>query len=166
MRIKKCENFEFSPFFNLVLVIKNPHSFWKNLNHCVLNRHPKFYGDTAKIQDTISNLLPGISHKKTTLLCMTRLRVIFSNSTSRYIRDRGIEIVDWPGNSPDMNPIENIWNVMKKQIGKLPNNKTKLWNSICSVWYGIPRQTIMELYDSMPERIQAVCKEKGGPTKY
>ena len=40
---------------------------------------------------------------------------------------------DWPSNSADLNPIEEVWNIMKKKFGKLPHNKKKkLWNNI---WY-------------------------------
>ena len=30
---------------------------------------------------------------------------------------------DWPGNSAELTPIEEVWNIMKKKPGKLPNNK-------------------------------------------
>ena len=45
---------------------------------------------------------------------------------------------------------------MKKESGKLPNNKKKLWNNICNFWYGIPRETVMKLSDKMPTRVEAV----------
>ena len=42
---------------------------------------------------------------------------------------------DWPGNSADLIPIEEVWNIMKKTSVKLPNNKKKkLWKNIM-VWY-------------------------------
>ena len=49
---------------------------------------------------------------------------------------------------------------------KMPNNKTKLLEDVSSVWYSLSRKTLMELYDSMPKRVQAVYKAKGGPTQY
>ena len=53
-----------------------------------------------------------------------------------HSRERGVNVLDWPGNSPDLNPIEEVWNIMKKKLGKLPNN---LWDNICNLWYSIPR---------------------------
>ena len=75
-------------------------------------------------------------------------------------------MLDWPGNSPDLNTIEEVWNIMKKKSGKLPNNRKSLWDNICNLWYSIPRETVMKLYDEMPSRVEAVCKAKGGSTMY
>ena len=54
---------------------------------------------------------------------------------------------DWPGNSADLTPIEEVWNIMKKKAVKLPSNKNlkKLWNNICNLWYGIHRETVKKL---------------------
>ena len=49
----------------------------------------------------------------------------WSKSTLRYITERGVNVFDWPGNSEDLTPIEEVWNIMKKKSGKLPNNKKK-----------------------------------------
>ena len=46
-------------------------------------------------------------------------------STLRYIKERGVYVFDWPGNSADLTPIEEVWNIMKKKSVKLPNNKKK-----------------------------------------
>ena len=37
----------------------------------------------------------------------------------------GVNMFVWPGNSADLNPIEEVWNIMKKKSGKLPNNKIR-----------------------------------------
>ena len=57
---------------------------------------------------------------------------------------------DWPGNSADLTPIRGVRDIMKKKSVKLPNNKKKLWNNICNLWYGIHRETVKKLYDEMP----------------
>ena len=49
----------------------------------------------------------------------------WSKSSLRYITERGANLSDWPGNSADLNPIEEVWNIMKKKSGKLQNNKKK-----------------------------------------
>ena len=37
-------------------------------------------------------------------------------STLRHIKERGDYMFDWPGNSADLTPIEEVWNIMKKKI--------------------------------------------------
>ena len=69
---------------------------------------------------------------------------------------------DWPGNSEDLTPIEEVWNIMKKKSGKLPKNKIKLWNNICNLWYGIHKETVNKLYDEMSPMVEAVRKAKMG----
>ena len=44
---------------------------------------------------------------------------------------------DWPGNSADLTPIEEVWNIMKKKYSKLPNNKKKRGFGITFVTYGM-----------------------------
>lgn len=74
----------------------------------------------------------------------------------------------WPGNSPDLNPIENLWGVMGALVRqKQPRNRTELENSISFAWAS-PQiaQHIQSLVDSMPRRIAAVLKNKGQHCKY
>jgi len=76
--------------------------------------------------------------------------------------------LDWPGNSPDLNPIENLWHILKVKITKeKPKTLKELDRILENVWYnGIPLEIIQNLVDSMPTRIKSVIKNNGGPTKY
>ena len=85
-----------------------------------------------------------------------------SKSTLCYITERGVNVFDWSGNSADLTPIEEVWNIMKKKSGKLPNNKKKRKYNICNIWYGIHRATVKKLYDEMPSMVEAECKAIGG----
>lgn len=70
--------------------------------------------------------------------------------------------MDWPGNSPDLNPIEHLWHQMKRKVrDKKPRNKAELKNVLEKVWYEeISIDDIKTLVDSTPARIAAVIQAK------
>ena len=82
--------------------------------------------------------------------------------------ERGVNVFDWLGNSADLSPIEEVWNIMKKKSGMLPNNKKKTFG-ITFVTYGMVciekllRNCMMKCLHSM---VEAVRKAKGGSTMY
>ena len=70
-------------------------------------------------------------------------------------------------NFPDMNPIENVWNIMKKEIGnQMPCTIEEMWKRVCEVWYSVALALQGELYNSMQRRIADLIKANGDATKY
>ena len=79
-----------------------------------------------------------------------------------------IQTFEWPGNSPDLNPIENLWYVVKNKVSeKHPTSLSALQLAIKEVWVKeISSDYCCKLIESMPHRLQEVIKNKGGHTKY
>ena len=80
-----------------------------------------------------------------------------------------LRVLPWPPQSPDLNPIENLWAELKRRLRKRkkkPSNLTELERQVKSEWKAVPKEFIENLVDSMPERVQAVIAANGGPTKY
>ena len=81
-----------------------------------------------------------------------------------------IEVIDWPPQSADMNPIENAWTLLKHEMGELPTatSREQLKTRITEAWANLGKRTdvIKALCDSMPRRIEALVEAKGGNTKY
>ena len=74
----------------------------------------------------------------------------------------------WPGQSPDLNIIENLWSRVDALVQeKKPTTRCELINAIIQVWHReITPELIQNLIKSMPNRIRSVINSKGFPTKY
>ena len=86
-----------------------------------------------------------------------------------WFQDNGVELLDWPAQSPDLNPIEHLWFHLKRRLGAYQDalkSMLELWERVQEEWEKIPKETCLELIRSMPRRVAAVLKAKGGYTKY
>ena len=93
----------------------------------------------------------------------------FSKYTKEWMRINKVKFLDFPRCSPDLNPIENLWEILDQKLRKVvdkPQTKDQLWNILEREWYSISKDIVRKLYTSIPERIDAVRKNKGGYTKY
>ena len=91
-----------------------------------------------------------------------------AKSTKKWHQDRGVKLLEgWPGNSPDLNPIENLWSQMKHlQRHERATSIAGLKRIAQKVWDNITPAYLQSLYESMPRRMQAVVDAQGGHTKY
>lgn len=78
-----------------------------------------------------------------------------------------IKSLEWPSNSPDLNPIENVWQILKNKVSKTKiNTKDGLIKCIETKWNEIDDNIIKNLISSMPMRINEVIKNKGDYIDY
>jgi hypothetical protein len=91
-----------------------------------------------------------------------------AKSVSKWMNSQRINVLEWPGNSPDLNPIENLWFMMKRKVrNHAPKSMTDLQYWIKRVWVlEVTKEMCAKLVSSMPRRIQAVLDCKGKMTKY
>ena len=74
---------------------------------------------------------------------------------------------DWPGNSPDINPIENLWSHMKKQLrGMDTSSVPKLEDAVKQLWASFSPSYLQNLASSVPKRLKEIVKRKGNASKY
>jgi len=72
-----------------------------------------------------------------------------------------------PPQSPDLNPIEHVWDILEKRIRKhVISSKESLKTALMTEWDQIGANETENLVKSMGRRLQAVIDAKGGPTKY
>ena len=92
-----------------------------------------------------------------------------SAAAREWIDCHRIEVLDWPAQSPDLNPIEHLWEHLKKQLAAYeiePSGIHELWERVQAEWNKIPAEVCIGLIASMPRRVDAVLKARGGYTKY
>jgi len=73
----------------------------------------------------------------------------------------------WPAQSPDLNPIENLWNVIKRKMeSHKSSNKAELLEFLHQEWHKVTQHTCERLVESMPRRMKAVIEIQGYSTNY
>ena len=80
-----------------------------------------------------------------------------------------MEELDWLTQTPDLNLIEHLWDKLEGRLRAKPSHPTSvpdLTNAPLEEWSNIPIDTILNLVDGLPRRVEAVIAAKGGPTQY
>ena len=91
-----------------------------------------------------------------------------SGQVQQYCSANNIRRIDWPSRSPDLNPIEHLWDLVKRRIGKRGHidSLKSLEQAVVEEWNAIPQTLIDSLIESMERRVRAVIVAKGSHTKY
>ncbi|KAK3565192.1 hypothetical protein QTP86_000998 [Hemibagrus guttatus] len=90
-----------------------------------------------------------------------------SKSTSEWLKKNKMKTLEWPSQSPDLNPIEMLWHDLKKVVhARKPSNVAELQQFCKDEWAKIPPQCCNRLIASYGKCLIAVVAAKGGPTSY
>ncbi len=90
-----------------------------------------------------------------------------SKATVGFLKKNRMKVIQWPSMSPDLNPIEHLWGILKRQVEHhSPSSIQSLKEVILEEWKKIDLAKCRQLVHSMPRRLGAVIKNHGGHTKY
>ncbi|GFU70103.1 hypothetical protein TNCV_2752381 [Trichonephila clavipes] len=81
----------------------------------------------------------------------------------------GIQRLVWPARSPDLNPIENIWDALGRQVAGqtiLRTNKNTLIRALTEEWDKLPQQLLDNVVQSMVRRVECCITLHGGHIPY
>jgi hypothetical protein len=85
----------------------------------------------------------------------------------QLLANANIAMLDWPAQSPDLSPIENLWRVLKQRVAKHRSaTLEELWQAVQEEWGKISPEMCHRLIESMARRCQAVLQARGFATKY
>lgn len=91
-----------------------------------------------------------------------------ARTTRGMLQRNNIRVLDWPPCSPDLNPIENLWDEVDRRIRRLPaqQNLVQLQRDILNEWNNAPQRFLHNYINSMRQRCLAVIRANGGHTRY
>lgn len=84
-----------------------------------------------------------------------------------YLEKQSFETMSWPAQSPDLNPIENLWAIIEYRLrDRRCSSAQDLYSAIKTEWERLEPSLLENLIESMHRRCQAVIDSNGFPTKY
>jgi transposase len=92
-----------------------------------------------------------------------------ARSVQEWLNEQPFSVLEWPPQSPDLNPIEHLWALLKRRLNgyeRPPSGMISLWERVEEQWNKIEPEMCLKLIESMPNRIDAVLKAKGRWTDY
>lgn len=116
----------------------------------------------------LPHILPTIQQHNLTLQ-QDNARPHTANIVRHVLQQHEVNVLPWPARSPDMSPIEHIWDVIGRNIHTSeapPTNIQQLREAVVAAWNSVPQATIQHFIDSMPRRVQECLSRRGGHTRY
>ncbi len=90
-----------------------------------------------------------------------------AQATKEWLRKKHFKVLEWPSQSPDLNPIENLWRELKVRVAqRQPQNITALEEICMEEWAKIPATVCENLVKTYRKRLTSVIANKGYITKY
>jgi transposase len=90
-----------------------------------------------------------------------------SHLAKNFLQENVPQVMGWPSNSPDLNPIENLWAIVKRNVEKrMPKNLRELERYMIEEWDKIPNSLLKDLVNSMNRRCREVIEKNGERISY
>lgn len=108
-------------------------------------------------------LKPNKKALKNHVFVQDNARCHTASNTMIWIKEAGIATVDWPAMSPDLNPIENVWGILKRRVTQRgAYGREELVQCIKEEYAAIETATLDKLVNGFGERLKSCVKNVGG----
>ncbi|KAK3513333.1 hypothetical protein QTP70_012378 [Hemibagrus guttatus] len=86
-----------------------------------------------------------------------------ARATKEWLRKKHFKVLEWPSQSPDLNPIENLWRELKIRVAQRPPQNITALEEICmEEWAKLPATVCKNLVETYRKRLTSVIANKGG----
>lgn len=109
------------------------------------------------------------NHPEISILQQDNARPHAARVTTAYLEQQNIDVLDWPPYSPDLSPIEHLWDQLGRRVSRRvppPRNRQELVDALHQEWANIPQDNVRRLIRSMRRRCVACLDANGGNTRY
>lgn len=92
-----------------------------------------------------------------------------AHAVTQFLQRNAITTIPWPAMSPDLNPLEHVWDILGRKIQNLDPpvvNLQQLEQALHQEWQNLPQNRIRRFTGSMRRRVEAVIRARGGYTRY
>ncbi|GFX53627.1 transposable element Tcb1 transposase [Trichonephila clavipes] len=114
-------------------------------------------------------VLPYLQGLATTIFQQDNARPHVERIVQRFFVNHQIELLPWPGCSPDLSPIENMCSMVVQRLTQItPPAATpdQFWQHVEAAWSAVPQEHIKSLFETMPRHVAAVISNNGGYSGY
>lgn len=126
--------------------------------------------NTARYQNLVLQpaAIPHIRANRGMVLMQDNATPHTARTTQQMIQGHKIRLLDWPPCSPDVNPIEHVWDEIDRRVRQLPQpqNLAELERDLINTWNNLPQRVLCNYVNSMRSRCLAVIRANGGHTRY
>ncbi|GFW60070.1 transposable element Tcb2 transposase [Trichonephila clavipes] len=136
-------------------------TFRSALSNATVDEHPELWSGPQDIP--FLQGLPGAVFQQ------DNARPHVAKTVKSYLDSQQVQLLPWPAYSPDMSPIEHVWDIVRGRLARdlRPVVSTdELWLRIKTIWNTLQQADIQNLFNSMPRRVAALIAARSGHTKY
>ena len=112
-------------------------------------------------------LLPYIGRNQHLAYLQDNAPIHKSKETMGWLAEHGVAVVDFPPYSPDINPIEHVWEIIKRKVSdRTPRTHQQLAHYFLEEYENFDMNLFRRLVDSIPGRLKMVIEKNGEMTDY
>ena len=120
-------------------------------------------------QDLRPHVVPHFARHQNKTFQQNNARAHTSRATRDFLQQNNVNVMNWPALTPDLNPIEHLWDDIQRRLNEEQLNTTtasELSVAFQRVWTRIPIAFTNRLVNSMYQRCAAVINAGNGHTRY